>query len=209
MLRPVPWIIVLLMSTLSCGGSSPTVVFAGDSLTYNMQGYWQQTMPLSARYFINEGIDGDTSAALLARFRTDVISQKASVVHILIGTNDSFDDIKYGNFPPEVTERNIISMITLAQASGKRVILATIPPTMPDYPDPSTATAVNAHIRVLNDWIRSQTGANGPVLADYYPVLVDSGFLNPAYCIDGHVHLNELGYEQMAPVTLQAVAATQ
>lgn len=208
LLRPAPWIIVLLLSSFSCG-SPPHVVFAGDSLTYYMQAYWQQTMPVNAQYFIDEGVNGNTSAALLARFAQDVISQNAPTVHIMIGTNDIFDDVEYGGIPLETTEQNIISMIRMSQAAGKRVILATIPPTMPDYPDPSTATSVNAHIRVLNDWIRSRSSANELVLADYYPVLVDDGFLNPAYCIDGHVHLNEQGYQQMAPLTLRAIAAAQ
>ena len=208
MIRTSLWITVLLVSTLNCGGSPRTVVFAGDSLTYNMQGYWQQTMPGDSRYFINEGVNGNTSVDLLARFQKDVVSQNATVVHILIGTNDSFDDIKYGSIPLEVTEQNISSMITMAQAARKRVVLATVPPTMLNYPDAATAIATNQHIRLLNDWIRSEAAAQKLGLADYYAVLVDNGYLNPAYCIDGHVHLNELGYQQMAPLTLRAIAAS-
>lgn len=206
-MRHFLWITGLLLSTLSCGDSPPaTVVFAGDSLTFYMQNYWQETMPASYRYYIDEGINGNTSTALLARFEADVLSKRAAVVHILIGTNDTFDDVEHGTLPLEVTEQNIVSMVTMARAAGKRVILATVPPTTSTYPDPSTAIAVNARIELLNSWIRSEAAANGLGLADYYPALLNHGFLDPQYCIDGHVHLNRLGYEKIAPLTLQAIA---
>ena len=48
-------------------------------------------MPSMYVNFIDAGVGGDTSAALLGRYKKDILSSPARIVHLLIGTNDSFD----------------------------------------------------------------------------------------------------------------------
>ncbi len=87
------------------------VVFVGDSITR----LWA-SLP-----YVNAGINGQTSAQMLDRFESDVLSKKPSVVAILAGTNDVFLE----EFP---TVGSVDRMADMASASGACVILGTLPP---------------------------------------------------------------------------------
>jgi hypothetical protein len=52
--------LALMVVLTGCGTPHPRTVFAGDGLTFDMQKYW-------------------VSTALLARFQTDVLAQRASI----------------------------------------------------------------------------------------------------------------------------------
>jgi len=212
------WITALLCIEAGCGGQStdyspppmppPIVVFAGDSLTQQMQWYWSDTLPSMYVNFIDAGVGGNTSAALLARYKKDVLSSPARVVHLLIGTNDSFDDVQYNSIPLAVTEGNIAKMAFACRTRfrPRRVIIGTVPPIVRQYPQ---SELINNHIRELNAWIKLFAAQYKFAVADYYSALEQDDFLNPAYCIDGRVHLNRAGYEAIAPITLQALAETE
>jgi len=212
------WIIALLCIEAGCVGRStdysppptppPIVVFAGDSLTQQMQWYWSETLPSMYVNFIDAGVGGNTSAALLARYKKDVLSSPARVVHLLIGTNDSFDDVQYNSIPLAVTEGNIAKMAFACRTRfrPRRVIIGTVPPIVRQYPQ---SELINNHIRELNAWIKLFAAQYKFAVADYYSALEQDDFLNPAYCIDGRVHLNRAGYEAIAPITLQALAETE
>lgn len=104
-------------------GTSPRVVFMGDSITE----FWNTQVPL---FFtdgkLDRGVSGQTTAQMLLRFRQDVIDLHPQAVHIMAGTNDVA-----GNTGPSTlaqVEGNLASMAELAKAHGIRVILASIPP---------------------------------------------------------------------------------
>jgi lysophospholipase L1-like esterase len=90
------------------------VAFIGDSITWK----W----PTDA-YFpgsSNEGIGGETSCQMQARFAHDVLALHPRVVVILAGTND----IRYY---AETSTRCVDEMVEAAQAHGARVIVGELP----------------------------------------------------------------------------------
>lgn len=100
------------------------VVFYGDSITEG----WAQNPALSfpGKPFIGRGISGQTTPQMLVRFRQDVTNLHPETVVILAGTNDIA-----GNTGPstlEMIENNLQSMAELAEASGIRVVLASVLP---------------------------------------------------------------------------------
>ena len=204
--------VICIAVLLGCGGrpqesAQPdpplTVVFAGDSLTQQWQWYWKDTMPQTYLNYTDEGVGGNTSGLLLARYQHDILASDARVVHILIGTNDSVGDIRNNSIPLEVTEHNITQMVSAAKARFhlKEVVIGTVPPVTAQFPQ---SALINDHVRELNQWIR-QFGVQWKIpVADYYSVLEQDGYLNPTYCIDGRVHLNKAGYEVISPLTLAA-----
>ena len=152
------WITALLCIEAGCGGQStdyssrpappPIVVFAGDSLTQQMQFYWSDTLPSMYVNFIDAGVGGDTSAALLGRYKKDILSSPARIVHLLIGTNDSFDDVQYNSIPLAVTEDNIAKMAfaCLTRFRPRRVIIGTVPPIVRQYPQSELIQAFNSRM---------------------------------------------------------------
>jgi len=175
------------------------VVFAGDSLTARWGKYWPRVFPETFRDYVDAGVEGNTSEALLQRFSSTVLSAQPDVVHILIGTNDSFSAVNYGTPRLEVTEGNIAQMSILAQAQGVKVVLGTVPPFAREEP---ASTALNNHVRSLNRWIRGFAASHGFGLVDYYILLERDGYLRPEMCIDRRVHLTALAYETISPQTL-------
>lgn len=163
-----------------------TVVFVGDSIT----AYWKLPDGI-----LNAGVGGNTSADMLARFDTDVMSKKPTVVVILAGTND----IRHVVAP---TTQNIGTMADRAAASGARVILGTIPP-INDWAQGMPVTAVEGNQAVL-DWnrdLRNMAKGFGYQLADYYPGLVNAdGTQNATLFTSDRLHPNDAGYAVMWPV---------
>ena len=176
------------------------VVFIGDSIT---QG-WRDSHPdfFVAHGFIGRGIGGQVTAQMLVRFWSDVIALKPAAVHILAGVNDVAENA--GSYDPAATRANLQAMTVLAQASGVRVILATITP-VAEFPwKPGLGPTVK--VATLNAWLRTWAAERGATLADYTSVLDDGqGGMKPGLAYDG-VHPTREGYAAMEPVTLDAVA---
>jgi lysophospholipase L1-like esterase len=159
--------------------------------------------------YVNRGISGQTTPQMLIRFRPDVLALKPEVVVILAGTNDLA-----GNTGPttlEAVEDNLASMAELARAEGVRVVLASLLP-VSDYekrdgtPIVQTARRPPAHIRALNEWLRSYAAGHGLTYLDYYAATADEhGFLKDELSDDG-LHPNAKGYEVMAPLAERAIA---
>src|ERR1700761_356939 len=116
--------------------STEPVVFIGDSVTalFASAGFGQPEWSQHPNW-TNKGIVGQNSNQILARFQTDVIDLKPSVVVILAGTNDVYPDWTLG--PSEVpavflnyidSPANIEQMVQMAQSAGIKVVLGTIPP---------------------------------------------------------------------------------
>ncbi len=90
----------------------------GDSLT---EGYgipqttrWSDLLQRDLEIeIINQGISGDTTAGMLARFQTDVLSEKPTHVIIMGGTND----LSFG-LSPKLILSNYHSMLRHARRAG-------------------------------------------------------------------------------------------
>lgn len=71
---------------------------------------------------VQEAVDGNTSASLLARI-ADVMGTEADIYHLLTGTND------VGNLLPlATTVANYEAILAALRATGQPVIIGTIPP---------------------------------------------------------------------------------
>jgi lysophospholipase L1-like esterase len=181
---------VLLITTVtSCGSGyrpafpfskslNKTSVFMGDSIT--------QGWPLPDH---NEGIFGQTTAQMLARFQVDVIGHGYKRVVILGGTNDVAI--------PQVNVLdvgvNLDAMATMAEASGMEVVLCMLPPEFPSTNNADRFTIVNQEITNLAQ-------SKHLLLVDYFTPL--SG--HPEFFKDG-IHPNVMGYAVMEDALSQVV----
>ena len=114
-------------------GEKKTVVCLGDSLTdYNTfsPGYsWVNTAQIDVPnlYFINKGVDGDTTTGALSRLNADVLSLAPDVCFFLIGINDlwnaSINDV------PDVVNR-LRSMVYSCQQNNIVPVIGLYSPTV-------------------------------------------------------------------------------
>jgi lysophospholipase L1-like esterase len=138
------------------------------------------------------GINGQTSAQMLARFQTDVLDRKPTTVVILAGTND----ILHTQNP---TVDSIQKMADMAAHAGIRVIIGEVPPNR-NWTDVITDPLQgNAAIETFNAAIVMMANASGYHVADYYDALVlPDGSQNSALFVDG-THPDKAGYNAMWP----------
>lgn len=110
-------------------GSGPVVVVAGASLVHaSLSADWvgmvRERSGLGPR-LVNAGVNGDTTAGLLARVADDVIAPDPDVVAVLVGTNDVRDGV-----PLEQSRANITALVdrVTAEAEPARMALLSLPP---------------------------------------------------------------------------------
>ena len=181
--------------------SATRVVLLGDSITED----WKTRDPeFFTSDVLDRGISGQTSAQMLARFRTDVLDLHPAVVHIMAGTNDVA-----GNTGPTSlaqVQGNVMSMVELARAHGIAVVLAAVPPAARFWWHRALEPADT--IIELNRWLRVYAARERLVFVDYHAALDDGhGGLAAAYSDDG-VHPNAAGYAAMRPLAQAAIART-
>jgi lysophospholipase L1-like esterase len=200
--------LVLLAGCGSVFQAPPTVVFIGDSITYNWSAFdsvaWKQHPEWN-----NQGLIGQNSLQLRNRFEADVVSQHPDEVHILTGTNDVYPGwVLCGGDPVFDTCSNIIAMVAEARAAGIKVVLATIPPwgvgTLTTDADPSPARF--ERIDALNQWILAYGIEQGIPVVDYHSALqaADGENYVPSLTVDG-CHPSPAGYDLMTPMAEKAI----
>lgn len=176
------------------------IVFMGDSITE----LWAMEPFISGNnHFVGRGIGGQTALQMVVRFRSDVISLKPRVVHIMAGTND----VASNNGPETDTdiEGAIQSMVELALASHIKVVLASIPPAADFKWHPGLEPV--PRIREINAWIKSYASHAGVTYVDYWPALAtEDGALKGDLSQDG-VHPNAQGFKLMQPLAEAAIHA--
>ena len=158
-------------STLSAKVNA-TSVFEGASIVH----YWP--LPIN-----NNGIPGQTTAEVLARFKSDVVGQGYARVIILCGTNDILQSTP--NLTTELTA-NLKVMGQIATAAGIQVVLSELPPVT------SNGVDLNATIAAVNDSIAQLAQQQGYLLVDYFTPM----YGHPEYFSDG-IHPNAEGYSVM------------
>jgi lysophospholipase L1-like esterase len=177
------------------------VVFFGSSTTDNW-GRKFDSVFFPGKPYVNRGISGQTSPQMLIRFQQDVVALQPAAVVILGGSNDIA-----GNTGPstlEMTEDNLRSMVSIAQANGIKVILASQLPTL-EFPWKKGAHPA-ATLLELSAWERQYAAKHSLVYADYYRILVGpDGGPKEGLTADG-LHPTAKGYALMAPVAEEAIA---
>jgi lysophospholipase L1-like esterase len=183
----------------AAGGSR--VVFLGDSIT----DYWKLPDYFPGKPYINRGIDGQTTAEILVRFRQDVIALHPKVLVVLAGTNDIAGVT--GRTVNEDIEANYASMAELARAHRIRMVFASVLPVHNYTHDAEESFALRPRDRILalNKWLKDYCAKNGFVYLDYFSALVDErGMLKRTLADDG-LHPTDAGYKIMAPLAEKAI----
>lgn len=162
----------------------------GDSLTYNnvyetqlendVGGWWTT---------VNKGISSETSAQMLARFNTDIISPgDAKYVVIWGAINSVMQDVTATSI-----EADLQAMYTMAHNAGIKVVAVNMSPFKGTAEWSAGRQAV---LDGVNAWIAA-TAINVDYVIDVYSVLEDPGVpdtLLAAYDDGGHLHLTIAGY---------------
>lgn len=149
-----------------------TTVFIGDSITQ----YWN--LPIN-----NQGIAGQYTSDMLARFSTDVLGHGYTRVVILAGTNDIYL-AQSPNIPQAVA--NVEAMAQMASSAGMEVVLCTLPA------NETTESFFIPLYAQFNQPIAAYAATHSYPLVDYYAVTIG----HPEYYLDG-LHPNRTGYAVM------------
>ena len=170
---PASWALpITLLPTTYSAALNNTSFFIGASIV----DYWP--MPMN-----KDGVPGDTSSQVLARFSADVLNHGYSRVIILCGTNDVLDSIP--NLTTELPA-NLQSMAAMATSAGIEVVLSELPPLS------GTSASFNPSIVSANSAIAQLAAQHGYLVVDYYTPLVS----HPEDFPDG-IHPNAAGYAIM------------
>ena len=159
--------LLVLLFTSGCGVNfrvRPTVVFVGDSITYNWSQSWAGQQSTFAQYkWLNVGVIGLTSSQIAAPFDSYVIDLQPQAVHILAGTNDVYPGWQLSD-----TANNIQTMVKKAKEHHIAVVIGTIPPwgpgALPEEADPSPQRF--ERIDQLNQWIIQFAAQQGIQVVD-------------------------------------------
>lgn len=143
---------------------------------------------------VNQGINGERSDEIAARFDEDVIAKKPAIVVVIAGVNDIYQ----GRPAPHVKDQ-LAAMYARARVTGIAVVAGTIIP----Y---NRATAdQNACMHEVNAWIRAQADAGLLTFADTRAAVAAPG--NPDLLVsspDG-LHPDADGYRRMADAIAPAI----
>jgi lysophospholipase L1-like esterase len=170
---------------------------AGDATS--QYAYW--LMRAHANWeVVNQGVNGERSDQIHARFEEDVVRKTPAVVVIIAGVNDV-----YQGRSAQHVEEQLAAMYKRAHDAGIRVVAGTIIP----Y---NTATAEqNARMHEINDWIRVQGRADpGVIFVDTRAAVAAPGRPDLLASSPDGLHPDAAGYRKMAeaiePGILQALA---
>jgi len=176
------------------------VVFLGDETTEQWGQGGETFFP--GKPYLNRGIQGQSTAQMLVRFRQDVISLKPNVVVILAGANDIAAVM--GPSTQGMIAENFMTIVELAKAHGIRVVLGSVLPVC-DCSTNQTKRRPVGKILGVNRWLKDYAAESGAVYLDYYAALIEKRRFKAELTKDGFLP-NEAGYRVMAPLAEQAIA---
>lgn len=166
-------------------GQSATVVMLGDSLTDGAE--WRELFPHVD--IVNRGIDGDTTAGVLARL-DDVLRAKPRQVFLMLGINDLADTRR----SVDAVAGNYAEIVTRLQRGGARVFIQSTLPCHEAKGAWKSCKTLNAKVAQLDKRLAGMASANTTYI-DLWPVLADAEGLAADFTYDG-VHLNGDGYRR-------------
>ena len=162
--------------------SQPNEIIAfGDSLVSgvgatsgnNFVSLLAQRLSISIR---NAGFPGDTTASALSRLPNSVLSRKPSLVIVLLGANDLFQ-----NVPVAQRVNNIRSILQQIRTNGAKVVLVGL----------TADTTLDPFEGALPD-VANQTSSS------FVPGVLDGWYGDPAFMSLDDTHPNNAGYKIMA-----------
>ena len=182
------------------GPGEDRVVFLGDETTEQWGLGEEKFFP--GKPYINRGIEGQTTAQMLVRFRQGVIYLKPKVVVILAGANDIAAVM--GPSTHGMMIENFRTLVDLAKANGIRVVLSSILPVCDCWTNQTKRRPVGK-ILGANEWLEDFASKSGSVYLDYYSRLIENRRFKKELTLDGFMP-NDAGYRVMAPLAEQAIA---
>jgi lysophospholipase L1-like esterase len=188
-----------------------SVLAIGDSITSDRESYvkilnhlWRSD---PNRRMLDAAVSGDTSADLIKRFYSTVLSREFQWAVLFIGTNDSYqldDERRIPVMSLDEYTRNIRFLTQTLLSRGKNLIQITIPPVDNQrlrafFPDANSMYTAE-HIAGVNAFIRQWASQNGIAVADLARAIEQQGedVLEP----DG-LHLNGRGQRLICRLLLE------
>jgi lysophospholipase L1-like esterase len=158
---------------------------AGDETS--QYAYWlMRTHP--AWSVVNQGVDGERSDQIRARFEPDVVELSPRAVVIIAGVNDVYQGREAGH----VIEQ-LAAMYERARQSGIAVVAGTIIPYNTALPDQ------NVRMRQINDWIRNIASSSSHIsFVDTRAAVAASNDGDRLFESPDNLHPSPAGYRRMA-----------
>jgi lysophospholipase L1-like esterase len=136
---------------------------------------------------INQGVNGERSDQIRARFDRDVLRERPDAVVIIAGVNDV-----YQGRPVSHVIEQLTAMYDLSRSAGIPVVAGTIIP----Y---NTATAdQNARMHEINDWIRKTADGKAIHFVDTRAAAAAPGNVDRLFESPDDLHPSPAGYRRMA-----------
>ena len=187
--EPLKIVAIGSSSTAGAGASSPAASYPSQ-----LEADLKQRFPHSQITVVNRGVNGEISSEMIARFDTDVISEKPDLVLWQVGSNSVLRDHQ----TPGETIRQGVERL---KASGTEVILINpqYAPKILAKPDVNhaveliTATARDAEVGLFNRFMVMRNWVEGEKMSF-------DKFLSP----DG-LHLNDWSYACIAKLLATAI----
>jgi len=143
---------------------------------------------------INQGIDGQRSDGIAARFDEDVVAKQPAVVVIIAGVNDVYQGRPAGH-----VEEQLAAMYRKARAAGIVIVAGTILPYDTATPDQ------NARMHDINGWIRAQGDAGVVAVVDTRAAVAAPGDPDRLVSSPDGLHPDAAGYRRMADAIAPAI----
>ena len=149
--------------------------------------YWlMQTHP--EWQVVNQGVNGERSDQIRARFERDVLALKPRAVVIIAGVNDV-----YQGRPAGSVVEGLRAMYDGATAAGIAVVAGSIIPYNTATPDQ------NARMREINEWIRATAAADPAIdFVDTRAAVAAPGEVDRLFESPDDLHPSPAGYRRMA-----------
>jgi len=137
---------------------------------------------------VNQGVNGERSDQIRARFARDVLELEPRAVVIIAGVNDVYQ----GRPAAHVVEQ-LRAMYDGAKAAGIAVVAGSIIPYNTATPDQ------NARMREINNWIRATAAADPAIVfVDTRAAAASPGDLDRLFESPDDLHPSPAGYRRMA-----------
>jgi lysophospholipase L1-like esterase len=137
---------------------------------------------------VNQGVNGERSDQIRARFARDVLGLEPRVVVMIAGVNDV-----YQGLPAAHVVEQLQAMYDGAKAAGIAVVAGSIIPYNTATPDQ------NARMREINSWIHATAAADPAIdFVDTRAAAASPGDLDRLFESPDDLHPSPAGYRRMA-----------
>lgn len=187
-----------------------TILCLGDSLTEGVDldkaARWSSLLAHALNVEVtNCGISGDTTAGMLSRFHSEVVTRKPDLVMLLGGSNDL-----WYNVAPEMIVANFFAMISHARYHGITPLVGMPLPLHIEaakqqtwFPPVCGYAACNKHIQALGQTLKKiAIESDVPVLDFYQPFLNADGEVAADLFLEDGAHPNAAGHRCMAKIAI-------